>query len=189
MPIDYSEGTQAPSYAASRKMFEAAQKAGVDMRYREFDASHGGMIPLALPGVFKFFDSVRKKQLERRSHDASIPCNRSPVVVPCRHCCCADTRAATSASRADAQCGGRSGAAHRRLAQPHGHARGRHGIPDRRSSQLERRGVVQSGLRLPQCALLRAESPAAGSRLCTRGRHAHGERLARFAERWTISRK
>ena len=61
VPIDYSEGTQAPSYAASRKMFEAAHKAGVDMRYREFDASHGGMIPLALPGVFKFFDSVRKK--------------------------------------------------------------------------------------------------------------------------------
>jgi len=62
VPIDYSEGTQAPSYAASRKMFEAAQKAGVDMRYREFDASHGGMIPLALPGVFDFFNSVRKKQ-------------------------------------------------------------------------------------------------------------------------------
>jgi hypothetical protein len=61
VPIDYSEGTQAPSYGASRKMFEAAQKAGVNMRYREFDASHGGMIPLALPGVFDFFDSVRKK--------------------------------------------------------------------------------------------------------------------------------
>jgi predicted peptidase len=61
VPIDYSEGTQAPSYAASRKMFEAAQKAGVDMRYREYDASHGGMIPLALPGVFNFFDLVRKK--------------------------------------------------------------------------------------------------------------------------------
>lgn len=61
VPIDYSEGTQAPSYAASRRMFEAAQKAGVDMRYREYDASHGGMIPLALPGVFRFFDSVRKK--------------------------------------------------------------------------------------------------------------------------------
>jgi predicted peptidase len=61
VPIDYSEGTQAPSYAASRKMFEAAQKAGVDMRYREFDASHGGMIPLALPGAFNFLDSVRKK--------------------------------------------------------------------------------------------------------------------------------
>jgi poly(3-hydroxybutyrate) depolymerase len=61
VPIDYSEGTQAPSYGASRKMFEAAQKAGVDMRYREFDASHGGMIPLALPGVFDFFDSVRAR--------------------------------------------------------------------------------------------------------------------------------
>jgi poly(3-hydroxybutyrate) depolymerase len=61
VPIDYSEGTQAPSCAASRKMFEAAQKAGVDMRYREFDASHGGMIPLALPGVFTFFDAVRRK--------------------------------------------------------------------------------------------------------------------------------
>ncbi len=59
IPIEYSEGTQAPSLAASRKLYEAAQRAGVDMRYREFDADHGGMIPLALPGVFEFFDAQR----------------------------------------------------------------------------------------------------------------------------------
>lgn len=62
VPIDYSEGTQAPSLAASRKLFEAAQKAGVDMRYREYDAGHGEMIPLALPGVFDFFDAVRSSK-------------------------------------------------------------------------------------------------------------------------------
>ncbi|MEO6185621.1 MAG: alpha/beta fold hydrolase [Steroidobacteraceae bacterium] len=61
VPIDYSEGTQAPSYGASRKLFEAAQKAGVNMRYREFDESHGGMIAPALPGVFDFFDFVRRQ--------------------------------------------------------------------------------------------------------------------------------
>jgi pimeloyl-ACP methyl ester carboxylesterase len=61
VPIDYSEGTQAPSYASSRKLYEAAKAAGLNIRYREFDADHGGMVPLAEPGVFAFFDKVRQQ--------------------------------------------------------------------------------------------------------------------------------
>lgn len=66
-PIDYSEGLQTPSLAASRLMAETAKAKGLDITYREFDANHGGMIPLAAPGVFDFFDvQLRKIRAGRR---------------------------------------------------------------------------------------------------------------------------
>jgi hypothetical protein len=54
-------GQQTPSLAANRKLYEAAKAAGLNIRYREFDANHGGMIPLALPGVFAFLDDMRQQ--------------------------------------------------------------------------------------------------------------------------------
>ena len=59
-PIYYTEGLRTPSLAASRTMYEAAKAAGLDITYREFDADHPGMIPLAAPGVFDFFDTHRR---------------------------------------------------------------------------------------------------------------------------------
>ena len=61
-PIYYTEGIQTPSLAASRAMHEAARAAGLDITYREFDADHGGMVPLAAPGVFEFFDAHRRRR-------------------------------------------------------------------------------------------------------------------------------
>jgi len=55
IPIYYSEGIQTPSLAASRLMAEAARSAGLQFSYQEFDGTHGGMIPMAAPGVFDFF--------------------------------------------------------------------------------------------------------------------------------------
>ena len=59
-PIYYTEGVRTPSLAASRTMFDAAKAAGLGITYREFDADHGGMVPLAAPGVFDFFDQRRR---------------------------------------------------------------------------------------------------------------------------------
>jgi predicted peptidase len=58
-PIYYTEGVQTPSLAASRVMYAAAKVQGLDITYREFDSTHGGMVPLAAPGVFEFFDKHR----------------------------------------------------------------------------------------------------------------------------------
>lgn len=67
VPIYYSEGVQTPSLDASRAMAEAARDEGLKITYEEFDADHGGMIPLAAPGVFEFFDARLAEVRARRA--------------------------------------------------------------------------------------------------------------------------
>lgn len=56
-PIYYTEGLQTPSLAASRLMVRTLKAQGLDLTYEEFDADHPGMVPLAAPKVFDFFDA------------------------------------------------------------------------------------------------------------------------------------
>jgi predicted peptidase len=60
LPIYMTEGTAAePSLAGSRAL-DRFLKAGnfSKYRYREVDGNHGSMIPMVLPSIFDFFDSV-----------------------------------------------------------------------------------------------------------------------------------
>ena len=57
MPVFMTEGTGAkPSLAGSRAMLAWMKERGFKIEYVEVDADHGGMIPLVLPGIFKFFE-------------------------------------------------------------------------------------------------------------------------------------
>ncbi len=67
IPIYYTEGVQTPSLEASRLMAEAARADGLQITYEEFDGDHGGMIPLAAPGVFEFFDARLEALREQRA--------------------------------------------------------------------------------------------------------------------------
>jgi pimeloyl-ACP methyl ester carboxylesterase len=60
MPIMMSEGTLAlPSVRGSYLMRDWMIAHKFDLEYLEVDADHGGMVPLALPAVFDFFDRCR----------------------------------------------------------------------------------------------------------------------------------
>jgi poly(3-hydroxybutyrate) depolymerase len=62
MPIFMTEGTGAtPSLAGSREMRDWMVKRDFKLEYKEVEADHGGMVPLVLPDVFKFFDRCRGK--------------------------------------------------------------------------------------------------------------------------------
>lgn len=66
IPIYYTEGIQTPSLQASRLMAQAAQEAGLEFTYQEFDGTHGGMIPMAAPSVFEFFTAQLARIREAR---------------------------------------------------------------------------------------------------------------------------
>lgn len=57
-PIYITEGTQAVSLDASRKLYEWLRGQGYNVSYKEVEADHPGMVPLVLPGVFDFFDTA-----------------------------------------------------------------------------------------------------------------------------------
>jgi poly(3-hydroxybutyrate) depolymerase len=60
MPIFMTEGTGAtPSLAGSRAMRDWMTEHGFKVEYKEVEADHGGMVPLVLPDVFRFFDRCR----------------------------------------------------------------------------------------------------------------------------------
>lgn len=59
MPIFITEGTQAPSLSASRLLNTWMTNKGYRNEYKEVNADHPGMVPLALPDVFNFFDRCR----------------------------------------------------------------------------------------------------------------------------------
>jgi len=60
MPILMSEGTKAlPSVQGSYRMRDWMIAHGFDLEYLEVHADHPGMVPLALPAVFDFFDRYR----------------------------------------------------------------------------------------------------------------------------------
>jgi predicted esterase len=62
MPIMMSEGTLAlPSVKGSYAMRDWMIAHNFDLEYLQVDANHGGMVPLALPAVFDFFDRYRQQ--------------------------------------------------------------------------------------------------------------------------------
>ncbi len=62
MPVFMTEGTGAtPSLVGSKAMYAWMKERGFKIEYMEVNADHGGMIPLVLPSVFKFFDRCRAK--------------------------------------------------------------------------------------------------------------------------------
>lgn len=54
-----TEGTLAPSLAASHALRDWMKTKGFNLKYKEVIADHPGMVPLVLPDVFNFFDSCR----------------------------------------------------------------------------------------------------------------------------------
>ncbi|MDO5576366.1 MAG: hypothetical protein Q4F84_04750 [Fibrobacter sp.] len=62
-----TEGVQTPSLNASRAVRDWMIEQGFDLQYKEVDADHGGMVPLVLPDVFKFFEQCRiSTQIDKR---------------------------------------------------------------------------------------------------------------------------
>ena len=59
MPVFITEGIQTPSLDASRLLRDWMKKNGYNLKYKEVNADHGGMISLTLSDVFTFFDSCR----------------------------------------------------------------------------------------------------------------------------------
>jgi predicted peptidase len=64
VPIFVTEGTGAePSLVGSRALRDFLEEdGGFDYRYMEVDGNHGSMIPMVLPSIFEFFDSVPSRQ-------------------------------------------------------------------------------------------------------------------------------
>jgi len=59
MPIFVTEGTGAtPSLAGSRALRDWMTAKSFKVKYKEVNADHAGMVPLVLPDVFAFFDSL-----------------------------------------------------------------------------------------------------------------------------------
>ena len=62
MPVFMTEGTGAtPSLVGSRALSAWMKERDFKFEYMEVDADHGGMIPLALPSIFDFFNRCRSK--------------------------------------------------------------------------------------------------------------------------------
>jgi predicted esterase len=59
-----TEGTQAPSLNASRLLRDWMKNKSFNLKYKEVNADHGGMVPLVLPDVFKFFDSCKTNPVD-----------------------------------------------------------------------------------------------------------------------------
>jgi predicted peptidase len=64
VPIFVTEGTGAePSLVGSRALRDFLEEdGGFDYKYMEVDGNHGSMIPMVLPSIFEFFDSVPSRQ-------------------------------------------------------------------------------------------------------------------------------
>jgi len=60
LPLFVTEGTQAESLAGSRALEAWLTTNAFELEYKEVNADHPGMVPLVLPDVFAFFDSVRR---------------------------------------------------------------------------------------------------------------------------------
>jgi predicted peptidase len=62
MPIFMTEGTGAtPSLVGSRALLAWMKERGFKLEYKEVEADHGGMIPMVLPDIFRFFDRCRSR--------------------------------------------------------------------------------------------------------------------------------
>ncbi len=59
-----TEGTKAPSLNASRSLRDWMKNKNFNIKYKEVNADHPGMVPLVLPDVFNFFDSCRNNSVD-----------------------------------------------------------------------------------------------------------------------------
>jgi enterochelin esterase-like enzyme len=63
IPILMTEGTKSTgTVEPSRALEKYLKDRGLDVEYKEVDASHVGMVPLVWPAIFDFFDKHRRKQ-------------------------------------------------------------------------------------------------------------------------------
>ena len=61
MPVFMTEGREAAqSGVGSKAMYEWMKERNFKIEYMAVDADHGGIIPLVLPSIFKFFDRCRQ---------------------------------------------------------------------------------------------------------------------------------
>jgi poly(3-hydroxybutyrate) depolymerase len=72
MSVFITEGTLAPSLSASRVLRDWMNKQGFNLKYKEVNADHPGMVPLVLPDVFSFFDSCRKNSVAIAAKPAAV---------------------------------------------------------------------------------------------------------------------
>lgn len=61
-----TEGIQTPSLEGSRAVNNWMNSKGFNIKYKEINADHGGMVSLVLPDVFSFFDDCR--EITRTNH-------------------------------------------------------------------------------------------------------------------------
>jgi poly(3-hydroxybutyrate) depolymerase len=61
MPVFVTEGSNTSSTASSRKLRDWMIQQKGEVAFKEVNADHAGMVPLVLPDVFAFFDSVGEK--------------------------------------------------------------------------------------------------------------------------------
>lgn len=73
MPVFVTEGTNATSLEGSRTLKAWMENRRGLLKYKEVSADHGGMVPLVLPAIYDYIDSLRlhpAHTLENaRSHD------------------------------------------------------------------------------------------------------------------------
>jgi poly(3-hydroxybutyrate) depolymerase len=67
-----TEGTQAPSLDGSRTLRDWMNKKSFNLKYKEVNADHGGMVPLVLPDVFSFFDSCKNIPVDVSSRKTTV---------------------------------------------------------------------------------------------------------------------
>ena len=60
MPVFVTEGTGSATTQSSRELRDWLVKKGAPVRFKEVNADHAGMVPLVLPDVFSYFDSLRR---------------------------------------------------------------------------------------------------------------------------------
>ena len=58
IPIFVTEGTNTSSVESSRRLRDWMRAQKGQIAFKEVAADHPGMVPLVLPGVFAFFDSI-----------------------------------------------------------------------------------------------------------------------------------
>jgi poly(3-hydroxybutyrate) depolymerase len=76
IPVFVTEGTNTSSTESSRRMRDWMREQKGRIAFKEVAADHAGMVPLVLPDVFAFFDSVSALPV---SLDPSVRAKRSPT--------------------------------------------------------------------------------------------------------------
>jgi pimeloyl-ACP methyl ester carboxylesterase len=83
MPVFVTEGTGSATTQSSRELRDWLLKKGAPVRFKEVNADHAGMVPLVLPDVFNYFDSLRRNPTRvTRRMDGPMTAARTLVVKP-----------------------------------------------------------------------------------------------------------